>query len=97
MNPGFGNRRKLAELTNTVGAGVLGVGVGAWLSTRIDQFLGVIIVVGLALHVWGMLDKHRLEKQEGALIPIWASTLYWICWLLLLGLVLWLVFQISNT
>jgi hypothetical protein len=51
---------------------------------------GVIALSGALAHAFGMWDKHRLETQtlrEGAW---WVVALYWICWLLLAGVVVFL-------
>ena len=79
-------RLRLAELTSSVGAGVLGFGLGLLLG-RWFPFSGIpVLVVGLGLHTWGMLDKHRLES--GAAVETWGSkAAYWVCWVLLAGLI----------
>jgi hypothetical protein len=38
-----------------------------------------------------MTDKHRLEKNAGDQAFWWATALYWICWLLLLALIVYVV------
>jgi len=89
------NRIRLAELTSGVGAVVLGVGLGAiagrWLSS-----LGLpLLIVGLLLHGWGMLDKHRLEAGKFENVW-WSSALYWACWLLLLALAGYLAARVGR-
>ena len=76
-------RYKRAELTAGTGALVLGVGVGVLAAGAFRDWGIPILVLGLAMHGWGMFDKHRLESgQTGA--PLWWETLiYWVCWLLL--------------
>jgi hypothetical protein len=54
-------RLKLAELTSGVGALVIGVGLGALFPRWFGPTAGVITVVGLSLHAFGMWDKHRLD------------------------------------
>ena len=34
-----------------------------------------------------MWDKHRLEALNAADSPSWVAALYWLCWLLLAGVV----------
>jgi hypothetical protein len=79
-------RLRLAELTSSVGAGVLGFGLGVLLG-RWFPISGIpVLVVGLGLHTWGMLDKHRLES--GVVVESWWSkAAYWVCWILLAGLI----------
>ena len=79
------NRLKLAELTSGVGALVLGVGLGALFPQWFGRLAGVITVVGLSLHAFGMWDKHRVEARDDAKNTLWVVVLYWVCWLLLAG------------
>jgi hypothetical protein len=76
-------RLKLAELSSGVGALVLGVGLGALFPRWFGPAAGMVVVVGLSLHAFGMSDKHRLEALGQAENPPWVVALYWVCWLLL--------------
>ncbi len=78
------SRLRLAELTSALGAGILGVGIGALAASFLRGFGIPILIVGIVLHAWGMTDKHRLEA--GAARPAWSTALYWICWVVLAGL-----------
>ena len=86
------NRLKLAELTSGVGALVLGVGLGALFPQWFGRLAGAITVVGLSLHAFGMWDKHRMEGRDQAGNPFWVVVLYWVCWLLLAGVLAMLLF-----
>lgn len=77
-------RQKLAQLTSSIGAGVLGIGIGALVATPLHGLELVVIAVGLVLHLWGMVDNHRAER--GAPQPAWATAAYWLCWVGLVGL-----------
>jgi hypothetical protein len=79
-------RLKRAELTSTVGAGVLGAGLGLLLDQTLRPHVVAILLVGLLMHGWGMYDKHQLESSIGTAVPRWTEWLYWGCWLGLLGL-----------
>jgi hypothetical protein len=81
-------RLKVAELTSGVGALVLGVGLGALFPSWFGSFAVVITAVGLFLHAFGMWDKHRLESGNHAHRPAWIVVVYWICWLLLGGVLI---------
>jgi len=83
---------KLAELSAGVGALVLGVGLGALFPRWFGPAAGMIAVVGLSLHAFGMWDKHRLEARGQAENPLWVVALYWVCWLLLAAVLAMLVF-----
>ena len=86
------NRLKLAELTSGVGELVLGVGLGALFPHWFGSTAGVITVVGLSLHAFGMWDKHQLEARGPAENPLWVVALYWVCWLLLAAVLAILLF-----
>ena len=51
----------------------------------------LLLVMGVLLHGWGMLEKHRLE--EGAQVPVWSTILYWVCWAVLALLIMWIVLK----
>jgi uncharacterized membrane protein YebE (DUF533 family) len=84
-------RVKLAELTSGVGALVLGIGLGALFATWIGPAAGFVTLAGLAVHAFGMWDKHRIEKRTEADADRLVLTLYWVCWLMLGGVLLYLV------
>jgi hypothetical protein len=81
------NRLKLAELTSGVGALVLGLGLGGLFPRWFGPSATLITVVGLSVHAFGMWDKHSLDKSGPAKNPSWVAALYWLCWLLLAGVV----------
>jgi hypothetical protein len=49
----------------------------------------VVLLAGLLTHAFGMWDKHRLEIRTGGDRGPWVLALYWICWLMLAGLVVY--------
>lgn len=59
-------RMKLAELTSGVGALVLGVGLGALFTAWVAPAAGFITLAGVAVHAFGMWDKHRRVKGADA-------------------------------
>ncbi|MCD6042160.1 MAG: hypothetical protein K0R40_1763 [Burkholderiales bacterium] len=85
------SRQKRAELAGAVGAGTLGVGLGALLAEWAAAYALFLLVVGVFLHGWGMLEKRRLEA--GGDIPAWANVLYWLCWVALAALMAWLAIR----
>ena len=80
-------RLKLAELTSGLGALVLGVGLGALFAQWLTPAAGLVALAGAVAHAFGMWDKHRLEAQAHAKSGPWIVGMYWICWLLLAGVV----------
>jgi hypothetical protein len=84
-------REKQAELASSAGAGVLGAGLGALFATHAAGAAPALIVIGVAMHGWGMLERRRL--QAGLALPHWANALYWLCWAALAALVAWFAFR----
>ncbi|HKQ29161.1 MAG TPA: hypothetical protein VJT77_11220 [Burkholderiales bacterium] len=82
-------RQNRAELAGATGAGVLGVGLGALLAQWTAQYAVPLLIVGVLLHGWGMLEKQRLEA--GVDVPLWSTALYWACWAVLAVLIVWIV------
>jgi hypothetical protein len=85
------NRARLrsAELLSATGALVLGIGLGAALSSYIGSTAVVLLLIaGIASHSFGMLQKHRLEAEQGHMPAWWEATLYWVCWVALAGVLL---------
>ena len=86
-------RLRLADLSSSLGAGVLGVGIGV-VAAGYLQGLGLpILGAGALLHGWGMADKHRLQAKGGAPGVWWSTLLYWICWAGLAALAVYVVWR----
>ena len=84
-------RLKLAELTSGVGALVLGIGLGAFFARWIGPAAGIVAVAGVIAHAFGMWGKHRLEAQTPADRSPAVTALYWVCWLMLAGVIVFLI------
>ena len=80
---------KRAELMGTIGVFLLGVGAGAWFGHVLTAYAVALLVGGALIHALAMLGKHRLETASGMAPPLWYRGLYWLCWVLLVMLVLW--------
>lgn len=79
----YAGRARVAELTSSLGALVLGMGLGILLSKWLAD-VGIWILLGGAVaHAWGMYDKNRLEQSAGAPDVWWHVYAYWLCWLVL--------------
>lgn len=83
-------RMKVAELTSGVGALMLGIGIGALAPQWFSPSAGLMVLAGAVSHAFGMWYKHRLEAPRGADTGRLVVALYWVCWLLLAGVVLFL-------
>jgi hypothetical protein len=84
-------RRKKADLAGSVGAGIIGAGLGALAAQYLNAgpFVAPLIAIGVVMHAWGMFERHRLETAARRVW--WAETLYWLCWLLLAAMVVVIV------
>ena len=71
----------------------MGVGIGVLFAATLQDFGAIILVAGGFMHVWGMLDKRRLERAAGAERPWWAALLYWLCWVALAVLAAFLLLR----
>lgn len=90
------DRLRLAEFTSGVGAVVLGVGIGVLAAGHLGRFGLPLLLVGAAVHGWGMFDKHRLEREAGARNTWWEPVAYWACWGLLTLLAASLVARLAG-
>ena len=86
-------RIKLAELTSGIGALVLGVGLGSLFDQWFAPAATAILIAGVFVHGFGMWDKHRLASAAATHDDRWVAALYWLCWLLLVAVLGYLVWQ----
>ncbi len=84
---------KRAELLSSVGAGVLGAGIGLLLANFLSPYAVPILLLGLMSHAAGMFRKHTLEQQGESVRVWWAEALYWLCWVGLAVLLLFIVIR----
>ena len=87
-------RLKVAQITSSTGALVLGVGIGALLAPWLNPVAGFITILGLSIHAVGMWDAHRLEKNGQVPASRVVAALYWICWVLLAVLLIGLLVRL---
>ena len=80
-------RLKQADLMSALGAGVVGAGLGAMLANWLAAFAVAAVLIGIAVHGWGMFERRRLEDISGEPRATWEQVLYWICWFVLAMLV----------
>jgi hypothetical protein len=78
---------KRADLVSGLGAIVLGIGIGLMLPARMHSLAIPGLLAGVAVHGWGMLRKHKLERESGVVTPSWVAALYRTCWAILAALV----------
>ena len=86
----FAEQRARFELLGGIGAAVLGAGVGLILKDLLAPLAFPLLLVGLVVHGWAMLGKHRLDASGPAAMPLWSLWAYWACWALIAGLIVYL-------
>ncbi len=92
--PALRARLKQAEIASSLGAGVLGLGLGALAAPYLSNLIAPILVLGVLLHGWGMFDKHAIERGAGRRDTWWMKALYWFCWIALAILAVALAFEV---
>lgn len=85
------SRVKRTELLSGVGAVVLGIGLGVLLSNYLKIYALPVLITGLVMHGLGMLLKHKFENESSTVRLWWAETLYWLCWVVLLGIIIYVI------
>lgn len=75
---------KKTDLASSIGAGILGVGIGILTAPYLGAYAIPLAVIGAIMHIWGMQERHRLDAQKPKLW--WTEALYWLCWAILLGI-----------
>lgn len=89
-------RIKKAELLGSVGALVVGVGLGLLFTNFLKPYTVPALLIGLLMHGWGMFDKHRLERSSSDVRIWWQEFLYWFCWITLFALILYIAVSYSR-
>lgn len=93
-------RTELSALASTLGAGILGFGLGVFLENYFQQYVFWIILIGILMHGWGMYEVHQKNKESDHKNSIsqikrcefsWTNLLYWLCWVIIFGLIYVLV------
>lgn len=75
---------KLLELVSVLGVGIIGFGLGALFVGYFKQYAVPIIGIGVLMHGLSMYKIHSESKKESS----WMKLLYWLCWVILAGLML---------
>jgi hypothetical protein len=91
LSRGYIDQRARAELLSSVGACALGAGLGLVFRDALTVIMVPLLLLGAAMHVLGMSQKHRLDALQTAAQPGWTLWAYWTCWLLLFGLAVYVV------
>jgi hypothetical protein len=85
-------RERFAELTSSLGAGILGVGLGVLLARYLKTTWIPLVILGGGMHAFGMWDMRRMERVGGlSPRPLWSLLLYWVCWIALAGMAMFVL------
>ena len=84
------SRIKRAKLLRGFGAVTLGIGLGVLLSNFLKPYALPVLLTGAVMHALGMFLEHRLENAATNIRLWWAEILYWVCWILLLGIIIYI-------
>lgn len=90
------NRLKQLELLGGVGAGVLGAGVALLFAGSLQPYAVPALFIGVVAHGWAMFSKGRLERRAHMGRPRWAKAMEWLCWLMILALMVYVGFQLMS-
>lgn len=80
---------KAAALASILEEGFSGAGLALFWREKLGSFAAPILVSGLVAHALGMYLKHQWERATTEL-PRWVIALYWVCWAILAGLVIYI-------
>lgn len=90
------DRLKQIDMLGALGAGVLGAGLALLFADFLRPFAVPALLIGILAHGWAMYQKNRLERQANLKQPAWETVAYWTCWVMLGGLVLYVVFSVLD-
>ena len=91
------SRLKRAELVSSLGAGLLGGGLGALAAPHVGDLAIYVLAAGVLMHGWGMHDKRAIERDLGRSEALWIKMLYWLCWAVLAGVGALLLFRLVSS
>lgn len=84
-------RLKKLELLGGLGAGILGAGIALVFVRWLQPYALPMLIVGILAHGWAMLARNRLERQTNVAVPTWEKVAAWICWLMIAGLIIYVI------
>ena len=73
--------RSALTTLSTVGAAMAGAAVGALLEPALRPIAWIVLAVGLASHLFGMIGVRRLLTKGGYQAPFWQKAAFWLCWI----------------
>lgn len=86
-----------ARLLATTGAALAGAGIGALFAGMIGSLAVAVLATGVIAHVIGMVGHRRAQESAGYRYAPWEIVAYWLCWVLIVALVLYLMGNALGT
>ncbi|MXO73036.1 hypothetical protein [Alteraurantiacibacter buctensis] len=81
---------------SSVGAAMAGFGAGLLLADPLAFAALPSLLVGLIVHVYGMVGAARLRREAGHLPSLWQMSGYWACWLTMAVLVAYVALRVAQ-
>ena len=78
----------LASLS-AIGAAVAGFGVGVLLATDLKPLAWPAVVVGIAVHLFGMVGATRIRTAGGYMPSVAERAGFWLCWAIIAALLVY--------
>lgn len=72
-----------AALLSTTGAALGGIGIGVLLGEELGRVGLPALVIGLFVHIIGMMGKRRVQAGGGYEFSRLETSAYWLCWFLI--------------
>jgi hypothetical protein len=90
--------RARAALTSlsAVGAAVGGFGVGVLFAKPLGAAAWPALIVGLAVHLFGMIGSMRLQATEGYQPSSAERIGYWLCWAIIAALLVYAAIEVIR-
>ena len=85
--------RSALSTLSTVGAPVAGAAVGALIAPALRPIVWIVLAVGLASHLIGMVGVRRFLAGRGYHAPARQHAAYWLCWAAIGALLLFLLWS----
>lgn len=89
------DRAALRSLS-TVGAAVAGLGLGALIAPTLSEVAGVALLVGVLVHLCGMVGLRRKLFAAGYCPPPWQRFAYWLCWGMIAAVVVYVAWVVVR-
>ena len=80
------SKLKRADLLSTTGAAVAGAGLALLFQDYLVSYAAWLLVAGIVAHGMAMVLKRRLEHHGPTDRLVWVEVAYWLCWIVLAGL-----------